>query len=350
MSKNRNALVVVVVLALMLIAFVVYKIGNSKKKSRVDGTDKNQVVMEAAKTDRAALADVLKNKAVPENLVYGAMIRLGQDGDSEALEVAKKIVNHESKYLREGAAQALGYFSDENVLPDLRTLTSDREESVRVFAIQALGTIKSASREKVVEEILAKPSLSAAEKVATHGSLYRLRSDLEKQKKDLEQILILAHKPDSELSKKAMLLAMSLATDAKGIKDLMIEKIKQSKDDNIKAVAIRNLANSKDQWLKDRLLELATTSSVPVKIAAVQSVHRVCPESRWDLIDSIIRKEKEESVANHAFEELLFLNRSKAVSLLEKYKSDSSLSDVRRKTASTFAESIKSKPDIDVCK
>ena len=76
MSKNRNALVVVAVLALMLVAFVVYKISTSKKKSRVDGTDKNRVVMEAAKTDRAALSDILNNKPVSENLVYGAMIRL----------------------------------------------------------------------------------------------------------------------------------------------------------------------------------------------------------------------------------------------------------------------------------
>ncbi|GEM_PF-2272307 len=350
MSKNRNALVVVAVLALMLVAFVVYKISTSKKKSRVDGTDKNRVVMEAAKTDRAALSDILNNKPVSENLVYGAMIRLGQDGDSEALEVAKKLVNHESKYLREGAAQTLGYFSDEKVLADLQRLGIDKEESVRVFAIESLGTIKSPAREKAAEQILSKPTLSASEKVATYGSLYRLRGDPEKQKKDLEQLLNLAHKPDSELSRKAMLLSMSLAAEAKGVKELMIEKVKQSKDDNIRAVAIRNLANSKDQWLKDRLSDLVMTSSSPVKIAALQSIHRLCPEAKWDILEAVVRKEKEESIANHAFEELLFLNRVKAISILEKFKSDSSLSDVRRKTASTYAESIKNKPDIDVCK
>lgn len=349
MKKNKYFWPVLVIVT-VVVGMGLFKILSSKKKIVSGKSDKNQMVIEAAKSDKEALEDFLKEGKVPENQIYGAMIRLGQDGDSVALEVAKKLVTSQSKYLREGAAQALGYFADDKILTDLLALTKDTEESVRVFALEALATLKSEPREKTAEEKNQDAKLSSSEKIALLGTLYKLRSDTEKQKKDLEQIISLAHNKDQELAKKATLKAMQLSIENKAVKDLMIEKIKTSKDDNLRGVAIRNLANANDAWLKEKLTELSQNSSQAIRIASIQSIHRVCPESKWTLIENVILKDKEESVVNHALEELLFLEKAKGMMLLTKITKDKSLSDYRRKTIETFLESLRTKPDTNICK
>lgn len=327
-----------------------FKLLNIKKKTNLEKIDKNQIVIEANKSDKAALEDFLKESKVPENQIYGAMIRLGQDGDSVALEVAKKLVASPSKYLREGAAQTLGYFADEKILNELNALSKDAEESVRLFAFEALATLKSSAREKVAEEKIQDQKITAAEKITLLGSLYKLRSDNEKQKKDLEQLITLAKQKDNELSKMATLKAMQLSADNKLVKDLMIEKIKSSKDDNLRGVAIRNLANANDGWLKEHLSDLSQNPGVGVRIAAIQSVHRLCPETKWTVLENVILKDKEESVVNHALEELLFLEKAKAMMLLAKVSKDKNLADYRKQSVEKFLEALRNKPDVNVCK
>lgn len=335
---------------LLIVAFgLFFKVLSSKKKV-TEKTEKNQVVVDSDKSDKGALEDFLNGDKIPENEIYGAVIRLGQVGDNTALEVAKKLVANESRLLREGAAQALSYFPDQNILKEVDVLLKDKEESVRVFAIEGLSVLKSQEREKMAEEKQKQSDLSTNEKVAVLGSLYKLRSQNEKQKKDLENLLGLAVGSDKTLSQKASLKAMQIAFEAKPVKEMMIEKVKNSKDETVKTVAIRNLANANDPWLREKLLELSQNPNPAIKIAAIQSLHRVCPENRWQIIENIIKKEKEESIVNHALEELLFIERAKSLMLLTKLSKDKDISPVRLKTLESYAAEITKKQDVSVCK
>lgn len=348
--KNNKYFWPLLTIVLVFFAMGIFKLINTKKKMSSEKTDKNQIVIEANKSDKAALEDFLKESQVPENQIYGAMIRQGQDGDSVALEVAKKLVASPSKYLREGAAQTLGYFADEKILSELSTLSKDAEESVRIFALESLATLKSAAREKVAEDKIQDQKMTASEKITLLGSLYKLRTDNEKQKKDLEQIIALAKQKDTEIAKVATIKAMQISADNKLVKDLMVEKIKNSKDDNLRGVAIRTLANSNDGWLKEHLAELSQNAGAGVRIASIQSVHRLCPENKWMVLENVILKDKEESVVNHALEELLFLEKAKAMMLLAKVSKNNSLADYRKQSVEKFLESLRNKPDVNVCK
>lgn len=348
--KNNKYFWPLLTIVVVFFAVGIFKLLNNKKKVISGKTDKNQIIIDANKSDKAALEDFLKESQVPENQIYGAMIRLGQDGDKVALEVAKKLVSSPSRYLREGAAQALGYFADEKILNDLSTLSKDTEESVRLFALESLATLKSSAREKVAEEKIQDQKITASEKITLLGSLYKLRSDNEKQKKDLEQLIALAKQKDAGLAKVATIKVMQLSIDNKHVKDLMVEKIKNSKDDNLRGVAIRNLANVNDAWLKEHLSELSQNPGAGVRIAAIQSVHRLCPENKWTVLESVILKDKDESVVNHALEELQFLEKAKAMMLLAKVSKEKNLADYRKQSIEKFLESLRTKPDVNVCK
>ena len=317
-----------------------------EKNGPLVGQDQYQNI---EKNDQDRLREYLRNSKVPENEVYGAVIRLGQSGDKLALEVATKLKASPSKYLREGAAQALGYFSDQAAIPELKDLLKDKEESVRVFAIESLGVAASEQRQQVIEDLL-KSSLGAHEKVTAYASLFRVSGQPNQKKLAFENLLSLANSSDAETSRLASFKAMQVSAQNNKAHDLMVSIVKANKDENLSAVAIRNLANENDPLIKEKISELVKSDKPGVRIASLQSLHRVCPDSRWSVLESVLKKEKDERVRRVALDELSFLDRKTATALLKKIVAEKKIEETSLKQIEAYSKELETHPVIDACK
>lgn len=338
--KKQNLFIIGLVVALLVLAglFVFNRSATKNKDSKI------QRAADPDKNDHQILKGYLKDGNAPESEVYGAVIRLAQAGDSISLEVAKKLTQSKSKMLREGAAQALGYFPDTEIRDSIVRLTLDPDESVRVFAYESLSVMKSAERLTWLESRQKEKSLTPTEKVALLGSLYQLQPKDEKKKVYLDELMSVGRGSNAELSKKAALKVMQVSGQESIVKDFMIDRVRNSKDEAVMSVAIRRLANRSDPWIRDQLGELVKSNLAQVRIAALQSLHRACPAQRWSIIESVVKYEKDTSVLQKAFEATLFLEKSKSEEFLQKLASDTTLDADRKSTAGKFLAEVKSRP------
>jgi HEAT repeat protein len=344
MMKSKIILPVLLVLTLAIGLFYFKK---RTPELEIKSTDK--VVLES-NNDKSALERFLNDEEISEGLVYAAVIRLGQDGEPLAFEVAKKLVNHKSKLLREGAAQALGYFSDAEVLPLFAQLIADQEESVRVFAVEGLSEASSPARIQEVEQRLRDQNLGSVERVAVRASLYRMRQVPKEKETELAALVGLTKKADPILVNKASIKAIQIAPKEKIVKDLMTDSVKWGKDVSVKALSIRMLANANDPWIKSKLSDLVQDKSSMVKIAAIQSVHRICPENRWSILSHVIKREGDEKVVGLALEEAGMLERTKANEIFTQLKATKELNQKRIQMISLAQIAMNKKPEVKICK
>lgn len=299
--------------------------------------------------DRDLLKRFMDNKDVSEGNLYAAVIRLSQEGEKMALKAAEQLVNNESKLLREGAAQALGYFDDSDILPLVEVLFNDKEESVRVFAIESLGESSSPKRLNKIEELAKKKSLGPSETVAVKAALYRLRTTPQEKERELTQLVGLTKNTNTELSKKAALRAIQLAGDSKVVAPVMREAVRNGGDDTVKSLSIRTLANMRDPMIAEKLPDLIKDKSKNVRVAAVQTIHRVCPSNRWAILAQVVKKDQDEFVVSRALEEMSFLERAKAHETLTQLAIDRELTPAKVQMVQLMKSEIDKKPEVKVC-
>lgn len=310
----------------------------------------NKLAMIAA-NDSSTLQMFLDHEDVPEALVYAAVIRLGQDGDKTAFEVAKSLINHKSKLLREGAAQALMSFTDAETLPLFEKLVQDPEESVRVFALDSLSEQSSPARIALVHSQLSKQSLTAFEKVALRSALIKMSPTPAEKEKEFQVLIGLSHDKDLLLANQAALKAIQLNASHKAVRELMVQALKpEQKNLSLKSLSIRVLSNLNDETIKSKLPELSRDSAPQVRIAVIQSLHRNCAASRWDILAHALKKDSDSGVFRVALDELAYLERDKAKSLLADVAKDSALDAERLKSIQTVSSEITGKPEVKNCK
>lgn len=266
-----------------------------------------------------------------------------------ALKAAQQLVRSESKLLREAAAQALGYFDDGDILPSAEVLFNDKEESVRVFAIESLGEASSPTRLSKIEELSQKKNLGSSETVAVKAVLYRLRTTPQEKERELTQLVGLARHSNPELSKKAALRAIQLAGDSKVVAPVMREAVRNGNDDTVKSLSIRTLANLRDPMIAERLPELIKDKSKNVRVAAVQTIHRICPSNRWSILAQVVKKDQDEFVVSRALEEMSFLERTKAHETLSQLATDRELTPAKMQMVQLMKSEIDKKPEVKVC-
>lgn len=315
MKTQHKIILVAIGLIIILGPYFVFK-----RNQKSAEAPKGKVELEA-ESDRSILAQFLDGKKIDERLVYAAVIRLGQISDPEAQKVSQQLVNSESYYLREGAAQALAYFEDAGSLEALFKLTKDSRESVRGFAIESLGVLPNQQKMAKLKELESQmATLSNLEKVEIKASLFKSYPEKSSEKTEaLKELVGLARTKDSDLFVKATRKAILVGGSEEPVKSLMKTVVANPAEVDTKALSIRVLGNLKDPFLNDHYKTLLSDKNAKIRLAALQTLHRSCPGERWNILSKAVTEEKDREVQRIILEEISFLERSKAREFLAKW-------------------------------
>jgi HEAT repeat protein len=319
---------------------------SSKQKPPAAKVAKDGVMTEdmQLEADRAALAS---SSSTPTQ-IYGAMIRLAQKQEKIAHDEALKQAKSENSLLRGGAAQALGYFDDEESMGALKTLLSDKEKSVRLFAVQGLGQKSAKLRESELEALLKSEDLDPEMKVEIQSSLLKAGSETA-QASAKEALLSIAKEGEENVNTEAAQRLVTIIPEDTQVIDLMRRKISAAKNERLTAVGTRYLSARGDPWIRDVLKTLSHHPSPMVRAAVIQSLHRVCPKDRWELLNGFLEKEQDPSTMRLALEEPMFLLGQPAVTFLEKAVASKTLTSDQVKIAEESLKKVKASSGPELC-
>lgn len=293
--------------------------------------------------------DVLQSGTGRPHEIYGAMIRLAQKQEEIARKEALKRASDESQFLRGGAAQALGYFSDSEAQAALKKLLSDPDKSVRHFAIQGLGTRTDSLGESDLLKLLEGSNQDDETKVVIYSSLLKAASTQQRKDAAVSNLLKIAYSGEGEAATAAAQKLVSQVPENPQVVDLIRKKISESKNEKVMASGIRYLSSKNDPWIRDALNRLVGHPSPMVRSAVIQSLHRVCPPDRWKMLDQFLQNEKEEPVLKLVLEEPMFLLGEPAVEFLKKALASPKLTEGLKKTAQDSLAKVQSSPGAELC-
>jgi HEAT repeat protein len=344
MGKNNKALGLIVVIVVIAAAGAWFYLKN--KSADTAALPPGQVMTEEMQLaqDREALG----NSSATPNQTYGAMIRLAQKNEDIARDAALKHAKDENAFLRGGAAQALGYFDDEQSKDALKALLNDKENSVRLFAIQGLGSKTDNMREQELRALLSSGSVSPMMEVEIYSSLYKAGSEQTKEEA-LSNLLRIAAASEDEANTEAAQRLITLAPENNRVLDLIRRKISAAKNERLTAVGTRYLSSRNDPWIRPILKTLSTHPSTIVRSAVVQSIHRVCPADRWDILANMMSREDDLNVQKLILEEPIYLMGPKAKSFLEKATASNDLKPDVKKVGEDSMKKVEGGPDQDMC-
>jgi HEAT repeat protein len=320
---GKQKLIGVLVVILVIAAGAWFYLKNKPAKTEVTG---NQIVTEEMQLEQDR--DALSSSSSTPNQIYGAMIRLAQRKEDVARDAALKRATDENAFLRGGAAQALGFFDDNESKAALKELLNDKEVSVRRFAIQGLGAKTEGQSEQELRALLS-ASPDPMTEVEIYTSLYKAGSEQAKEDA-LGNLLRIAGAGEDEANTEAAQRLVTIAPDNNRVLDLIRKKISAAKNERLTAVGTRYLSARNDPWIRPVLKILMTHPSAIVRSAVVQSIHRVCPPDRWEILDKMMAREEDLNIQKLILEEPIYLGGAKAKSFLEKALSADLNPDVKK--------------------
>lgn len=293
--KNKLAILMTLVIILILAGVLYTKFG---PKPAVTATvvDTSDPYMKGLETDKKILNQSLAGTKQEDNLAYGAMVRLAEIQWPQALESALKLAEHESAYLREGAAQTLGYYDNEKADSKLEVLIQDKDPSVQQSALRALGRSATPARQALISKYQAQQKENSPQTLALLESEYRVKNANKKGEEVLTKIMNLAKSSSDSVANLAALKLIELAPMWPNTVMVMRTKVEEQKDPGVTAAGLRYLAGRRDPWLKDRWQKFATSPNSTIRKALIQSLHRSCPPERENLLVSIARIEIDPTV------------------------------------------------------
>ena len=277
--------------------------------------------LKSLEQDKVNLEKLKPGKPEDEKQIYGAMIRLSETHWAGAKSAALKYASSESTYLREGAAQALGYFSDSESNSALEKLLADPTPSVRDFALKAIGNNQSPERNQILKSQQQSVKENSSEALSLLESEFRIlkAEGKSEEQETLKKILQMA-RGHNEISNQASLKLIELAPQWENTVLLFRTKVEEKKDAGLTAAGIRFLAGRRDPWLKDKWNILARNSQPPVRKAVIQSMHRTCPTDREAIILEIAKDETDPTVQEVLIDEIHLLAESwgsKAIEIIK---------------------------------
>lgn len=293
--------------------------------------------------------EVLETGRGTPHEIYGALLRLSRNQEAIARTEALKRVAHPETLMREGAAQALGFFNDDESLEALRSLLKDKEVSVRIFAVHGLGSKAGELRERELRALLEQTELDDATKVAVHASLYKASADAATKEEQLKRLSELALAGDDTANTEAVSQLSSIAPESPVSMNVLRQKVSQAKNERAVSLAIRQLSSLNDDWIKRNLKTLAANQSPRIRLAVVQSLHRVCPEDRWSILGDILKKERDTSVVRAGIEESQILGGERAAQFLQELLAAGQLDEDMTKMAQAVKERAEQSPSGDPC-
>lgn len=315
---TKRSLILFFILGTLLVGgYGIWRIiGNSRLKNA------NLILEQQVEYDLKILSQSDSSDAITS----GALVRLGKLGYPAALKAALAKSKSKSPMIRLSCANALGYFETPDSLKALSQLITDEEKRVRIQAIRGLSLRRSAARNKILQNALMTSLLSNdEEKQALYLSLGEITSDPKVKENSIQELLKLSKEGfDGNLAIQATMHLISLVPEHKDVLEMLRKTLRAGGQPIIQAVAVRHLSYYKDPWLKKNLELIRNNQSVDVRMALVQSIHVLCPERRWELLESILKEDDDPNLRRKTIEEIAQLPKMKAKELLNKLQAKGS--------------------------
>ncbi|MEO5969699.1 MAG: HEAT repeat domain-containing protein [Bdellovibrionia bacterium] len=303
----------------ILIASAIMKFTGVGEKRPISEKERFESVL---RQDRKAL----KDKKSSDSEIYSALVRLAAESDPLARSESLVRIKSESSRVRAGSANALGFFEDDQSLEGIKSLLGDREPLVRIQALTGLGHRATSNREALVLEVLKRKNLSEEEREIALSTLVQVAHSDSARGKALLELISAAQKqvtPKGRAAAAAQAIAVA-PRDPRVIK-MLEEILKSGATPALESSGIRHLAAVGNSWLKANMDKLSFSQNPETRLAVVQSLHAVCPQSRFDILQRVFEKDKDINVRSAALNELEYLLGSASVNFLEKLVENKSL-------------------------
>jgi HEAT repeat protein len=254
--------------------------------------------------ERQRQADIatLKTEGPEENEYFGAVTRLSQEQHPLARQVAIKNIAATSEIVREGSVLALGRYDDVEALESLTKLANDPSQRIRLAVINALGQRGGSSRRETLQTLSKQAGLGDPEKIAVLSSLLKTsRDDSEKQASLLDLLLIAENStnPSSQLAAIAEVSGL-------GARHPSLVKTFRTLAENgrgqVRVHVIAHLGAIGDEWIRSNYTRLLSSEEADLRRSVVRALPRFCPSDRWTILESVILRDRDRSVAEAAFQ------------------------------------------------
>lgn len=303
---------------------------------------RNSKVVEPPHRDKVLLEDIrtLKDgRGASQYLIYAALVRLANDGDSLAYEEALKRYKDPQPWIRAGAGEALGHFDTPQASTILRKLIEDPDANVRRKTYEGLAKIpNNPERQKILMDAARKPSLEPLEVAWIQTSLVRAAPWEGQQNGLVKEILskLKDLKPADQMPILQSLVAV-LPRD-QDIGSYLEQTLKGKPGEELMAFAINTMAISFPNLIKDNLLNFHVHESEGVRVAVVNSISFACPTGFMTVFSNILQNDKSELVLKSALQNLSRFPREKTKSIFLSLKEKWTSKDMKKTWQEAFRE------------
>jgi hypothetical protein len=344
MNLGKSVCVMIIILLLFASAGCVKFFGKDESKDQKI-TPKNGVKIieqKRGKRHEMDLAFIKDRKGKHPRKIASALVRLAYRKDPKALEVAKEYQSSKEDILRQAAYEAMAMMGDGDTLKELfKLIKSEKKPLLRVKALTALGLGRNDDKLKFMRNIFQRGGWlrerTDEERLEFYSSYHRIENNKTRRKQAVEMALAIVQS-SKESRYKAILKLQGMAPHEPKVINLVKEDLKKGNGDPVyQGRVIRFLSMVEPTSIKGMVKNLVVHPAVAVRVAAVQTLHRTCPKGRWNIIESILKKEQEKAVLQALLGVIFALGEpaqaDKMVKLIEgDDKFDSSLK-IRAKTS-----------------
>jgi hypothetical protein len=258
-----------------------------------------------------------------------ALSELARAGDEEAFAFSLKAASSEDPGMREAAAQSLGYDTSRDAWGKLRSLSEDREPLVRTRAIVSLCHARGRGVVERLEHIAGDKKRPPSEVIAALGCLYRLSEKEYDRVAWLRKLSALVQaKGEAGDSRLALSTMTGVANKREETQEVARKIALESQDAVLVANSISYLASlapgagtPATHTLTEHYGELFARPEVPIRLAAINSLHFFCPPTRWQLLNDLAAKETDQMILAAAATEAAYLDAPGAHRYLDSLKS-----------------------------
>ncbi|MCB0391940.1 MAG: hypothetical protein KDD58_11655 [Bdellovibrionales bacterium] len=192
--------------------------------------------------------------------------------------------------------------------------------SFYLFFFKNNNVSKNFSRTDQIKEKLKKNNLNENEKLQLYVDYYIATEKNDERDWAQSELIKLAENIDSQLADQATLKLIQISGKSAKTQEYLVKKIKKTENDLIIAHSVRVFSFNKNPWLLENINKLIAHKSILVRKASIQSMHRICPEQRWSILEKVRKSEKEQSVIEILVREVIRLSGPEAISFLTKMK------------------------------
>ena len=292
----------------------------------------------------------LSQTGVPDGIYYSALIRLAQMKDLVAKQEAIKKSTSQSVILRRAAAQALGYFDDEESLNASIELLKDSDFLIRSAVLNGFGQGQGEKREKLLHEISKRKNLKSSERHMILASLIKVTPTQQKKDTYTHQLIdeLEEEKDPIEVMRTCVQL-MGMRSRDQRLLELLRKVVQKEKTLDFVMVAIRHLATVGDSWLKEQFTKLLDSSEPKVRITLIQVMHFACPAQRWTLLDHVIDSDRDRTVVDSALQEIPLMPGPDAKALLDRKIASNTLGGIEKELAKKLRAGMATSTAVDPC-